>query len=573
MRFARMFTNSLLAGALGAAYLTVLVLQLNPHVPLLSGTAGRWFVTLAVFYGLHLAIAFYVLIVVREFFTMDAMSPGWASVRVLAWLSATGAAVAATMMWLNANGFRNAIGETAAQRMVVGAIATTGSAVVLFGIAIAHYSAGRRASRVGATLFALAAFASLALPVAARGPAVPNRPPLPSGEAAAIVAEPGPRVVMLLLDGASLEYIRTRAADGRLPNFSRLLASGASMYLATVRPTQPGPVWAAVATGMYPAKSGVRSAAQYYARGDTRPLSLLPDHCFSHALVRFGAIQAVENTSAAWSVRPLWSIVSSAGIATGIVGWPLTFPAQPVQGFVLSDRFHEQIGPLARFGERAAFPPEALAEAHTSVSGADDGDAAADPREPPELSAARRDRVYHRAASGLQSRWPARLLALRMQALDVAGHRNHDARRPSLFGRRAGSEERPPAQQLERAYTEVDAAIGAVMGTLAGDDLLLVVSGFGMDYLPLAKQVVARALREPVMRGTHERAPDGFLIAWGSAVNPGRRPRGSIVDVTPTVLYFLGLPIGRDMDGFVRTDIFRSAFISDRPIAFIASHN
>ena len=46
MRFLRMLTNSLLAGALGAAYLTVIVLQLNPQVPLVSATTWRWFVTL-----------------------------------------------------------------------------------------------------------------------------------------------------------------------------------------------------------------------------------------------------------------------------------------------------------------------------------------------------------------------------------------------------------------------------------------------------------------------------------------------------------------------------------------------
>jgi len=249
VRYARMFTNSLLAGALGAAYLTVLVLQLNPHVPLLSATTARWFATLGVFYGVHLAVTFYVLIVVREFFSMDAMSPGWASVRVLAWLSATGAAVAAAMMWLNADSFRAALGETAARRMMAGAFATTVSAIVLLGIAIAHYSSGRRASRVGGTLFSLAALASLALPLAARGPAVQ-----PAGYLASSQLEPWnpdatppPRIVMVMLDGASLEYIRTSAAEGGLPNFSRLLEAGASMYLATVRPTQPGPVWAAAA--------------------------------------------------------------------------------------------------------------------------------------------------------------------------------------------------------------------------------------------------------------------------------------------------------------------------------------
>ena len=36
MRFLRMLTNSLVAGALGAAYLTILLLHLNPQVPLAS---------------------------------------------------------------------------------------------------------------------------------------------------------------------------------------------------------------------------------------------------------------------------------------------------------------------------------------------------------------------------------------------------------------------------------------------------------------------------------------------------------------------------------------------------------
>ena len=150
MRFLRMLTNSLLAGALGAAFLTIVVVQLNPHVPLASATPWRWFVTLGLLYGVHIAVACYVMIVAREFFAMDPMSPGWASVRVLAWLSAALAAAAAVLMWLNVSGFEQAIGDEAARRMTTGAMATTASALVLLTIAIAHYSFGRRGSRVGA---------------------------------------------------------------------------------------------------------------------------------------------------------------------------------------------------------------------------------------------------------------------------------------------------------------------------------------------------------------------------------------------------------------------------------------
>ena len=107
------------------------------------------------------------MIVAREFFAMDAMSPGWASVRLLAWLSARargrrgGADVAQRAR------FEQALGDEAARRMTAGAIATTASALVLLTIAVAHYSFGRRGSRVGASLFALAVVASLV--AAARG--------------------------------------------------------------------------------------------------------------------------------------------------------------------------------------------------------------------------------------------------------------------------------------------------------------------------------------------------------------------------------------------------------------------
>ena len=98
MRFLRMLTNSLLAGALGAAYLTILVLQLNPEVPLVSSTTWAWFVTFSALYGVHFAVVFYLAIVAREFITMDVLSPGWISVRLLAWLGALLAAGAATLM-------------------------------------------------------------------------------------------------------------------------------------------------------------------------------------------------------------------------------------------------------------------------------------------------------------------------------------------------------------------------------------------------------------------------------------------------------------------------------------------
>lgn len=575
-----MLTNSLIAGAFGAAYLTILILQLNPEIPLVSDTTWRWFATLAVSYGLHLAVIFYLIMVLREFFALRVLSPGWVSVRVLAWLGAASAAVASTLMWLNVRGFHTSLNEDATRRMTAGALATTASAAVLLVIAIAHYSFGRRGSRVGASLFVLAVFASLALPLAARGAGMDlphpivltTSVPLPEPDPAQ-----QPRVTMILLDGASLDYVLPRVAEGRLPTFARLIEKGAVIDLATVRPTQPDPVWAAVATGMYPSKNGVRSAASYFARSDDRVIDLLPDDCFSHALVHLGFIRDQPNASNTWRARPIWSIASNAGVRVGIVRWPLTYPAQDVNGFIVSDRLHQLVGSIAEF-DRAATPRQALTWIEASFTQLAAGPEA-QPAQigvvatgTPEESVLRRDRGYSAVMRNLAGEMFPRLTALRYEGLDTVGHYYLRYTEPRILRDVPEEERRRFLQVIDRYYGFIDGEIGASLDALAPGDLLVVVSGFGMQPLNPIKQVIARILGNPDFTGTHEWAPDGFLIAYGSAVEPGRRPRGSVVDVTPTVLYFLGLPVARDMDGFARADLFTRAFTADRPIVFIPSY-
>lgn len=572
-----MLTNSLLAGAFGAAYLTIIVLQLNPEVPLLSATPWWWFLTMGTLYGLHLAVVLYVIIVAREFFTMDVLSPGWVSVRLLAWLGAALSAGAALLMWLNVRGFALALGEGVAWRMTAGAAATSLSTVVLLAIAAAHYSSGRRGSRVGAWLFVIAIVASMALPIAARGPGLDPREGAggPGFVSGMLPEEHGPRVTLLLLDGASPEHIWPRAAEGRLPNFSRVLDGGAVISLAATRPSQPDPIWAAVATGKYPASTGVRSSARYYALGDRRGIDLLPDHCLSHALVRLGFVRDLPLGSGDWEARPLWSILSAEGLTSGIVRWPLTHPAPPIAGFVVTDRLHQAASSIAEY-ERAAYPPDALqtvqAMAVNPIDSADDPTEGAFEPGRPEADAYERDRYYARIGRALNFARNPRLFALRYTGLDTVGHHYLRYVQPGSTRRVSEEERRRYAAIVDRYYAFIDGEIGIALNGLRDGDLLLVVSGFGMQPLNAAKRLVGRVLGDPDLTGTHERAPDGFLIAYGSAVEPGRPQRGAIVDVTPTILYFFGLPVARDMDGYARSDLFTRDFTAERPVTFIPSY-
>ena len=139
---------------------------------------------------------------------------------------------------------------------------------------------------------------------------------------------------------------------------------------------------------------------------------------------------------------------------------------------------------------------------------------------------------------------------------------------PRAFGDVSDEERLRHGRVLEQYYTYLDGIVGRAMAALGPDDLLLVVSGFGMEPLSLGKRLLERVMGDPELSGSHERAPDGFVLAYGRQVGKGNFLRASVVDIAPTVLYYFGLPIARDLDGFARTDIFTRSFTEQRPITF-----
>ena len=95
-----------------------------------------------------------------------------------------------------------------------------------------------------------------------------------------------------------------------------------------------------------------------------------------------------------------------------------------------------------------------------------------------------------------------------------------------------------------------------------------------MEPLSVGKRVLERVIGDPEISGTHEAAPDGFLMAYGASVARARQlRRASVVDVVPTILYFLGLPVGA-RHGRLRADrSLPAAFTDERPITFIPTYD
>ena len=579
MSYLRLLSNSMAAAAIATAYVLALVLQLNPSLPLHPWRLMPVVASVGLFYAFHLTIIFYVALVLRQLLARELFSPAWLSVGVLASLTAASACAAAVLMWRNAATSSLVLDRATSSTIVRSGYALMAAAAGCISVAVLHRRAPH-ARAAWASMFLGVAVASIATTLAMRGRGTP-----PLLEARPIDAplgvsdvEQAARVVVIAIDGASLDYITSATAEGRLPNFGRLLDAGAVRHLATLHPTSATAVWAAVATGKLPRKNGVRSASLYQIAGRSDSIQLLPDFCFAHGLVRFGFLVEQPYSSSALRTRTLWTILSTHGVSVGIVGWPLTQPAPIVRGYLVSDTFHRVATMPSGLDDLSAiYPPELQPEAMAAVENVSTDGAAAvatAAAEQRQETPARIDRAYERIGQALAKSRPAQVTLTRYQSLDVIGHYFLRYATPSEFGDVTDEERRRLGPVLDRHYAVIDEAVGRAIASLEPNDLLLVVSGYGMEPLGLGKRLLERVIGDPELSGTHENAPDGFLMAYGGAVARGRlQARASVVDVVPTILYFLGLPTGRDMDGYVRTDLFQPSFTEERPIAFIPTYD
>jgi predicted AlkP superfamily phosphohydrolase/phosphomutase len=59
---------------------------------------------------------------------------------------------------------------------------------------------------------------------------------------------------------------------------------------------------------------------------------------------------------------------------------------------------------------------------------------------------------------------------------------------------------------------------------------------------------------------------EGMFVAWGEAVAQGRIVGAELIDIAPTALYLLGLPVPSSMDGQVLTGALTEAFVAANPV-------
>jgi len=107
---------------------------------------------------------------------------------------------------------------------------------------------------------------------------------------------------------------------------------------------------------------------------------------------------------------------------------------------------------------------------------------------------------------------------------------------------------------------------------LYGDDVDL--NTLHIDYLDESGPFLDLVQPDYDKRASGVHHPDGIAIFYGPGVRPGGRvAQASVLDVTPTLLALLGMPIGRDMDGRVLTEAIVPEFLAKNPPTHIDTYD
>jgi len=122
------------------------------------------------------------------------------------------------------------------------------------------------------------------------------------------------KVIILGLDGATLDLILPWAREGKLPAFQRMIDEGTIGELRSTIQPLTAPAWISFMTGLNPGNHGIYDFIR------RKPQS------YDVELVYAGNLRR----------KTLWTLLSEAGKHIGAINIPMIYPPQPVNGFLIS---------------------------------------------------------------------------------------------------------------------------------------------------------------------------------------------------------------------------------------------
>ena len=393
------------------------------------------------------------------------------------------------------------------------------------------------------------------------------------------------KILVVGIDGGSFAVIDPMIAAGGLPAMTRLMENGTRGPLRSVSPSRSPSIWTTIATG--------RAAKDHGVQSFTRPSD-----------------ESRLITSNERSVNALWNWASAFDKRVGFNGWWVTWPAEPVQGWMVSDRITRSRWSEWLDGDVAqnlthpsnlasellpllvdpAKPPmdEIAAMADFSEAELASLAAAEEPIFGDRLSVFKfaycAQRSYENIALHMLEKEQPDLMGVFLIANDSICHTHWQFHEPEAFEGIDPAEAARLGKLIPSIQEHNDRYLEKLLSKVDEDTIVFVVSDHGFqasgvltesikakDYKSAraeAEKIGQLALMQP---GMHHL--DGIFMARGPYIKQGFQLKASVYDLAPTILALMGLPVADNLEGRVLTEMIEPAFFEKHPLTTIDSYD
>lgn len=356
------------------------------------------------------------------------------------------------------------------------------------------------------------------------------------------------KFIFLGWDAADWKVINPMIEQGLLPNIEQFINDGVIGNLATLDPPYSPMLWTSIATGKRPYKHGVHGFHEPWDKG--------------------AGIRPVMSTTR--TCKAVWNILTQEGYKTHVLGWWPSHPAEPINGVAISDFFAKPVGRLYEpwpVSEGSVHPAEMAdyfgwlrmhpEELTTNVLSLFVPNwEKADEKQQARMAAIARETAMattlHNCYTNILRTQEWNFAAIYLATIDHYCH--------GFMKYNPPKRDHIPQADYDMFYNVVQAGyrfhdmmLGRIMQFAGEDTYVMLVSDHGFQPDHLRPRNIPKEPAGPA----YEHSPQGIFMLKGPGIKKDELIFGaSLIDVTPTILTCLGLPVGEDMDGKVLTQVF-----------------
>lgn len=357
------------------------------------------------------------------------------------------------------------------------------------------------------------------------------------------------KLLIIGWDAADWKLIWPLIAKGHMPTLKKMIENGVHGNMSTMNPPYSPMLWSSAITGKTPDKHGV-----------------------------LGFIEVMENNNGVRPVttnsrksRTVWNILHNKGYKSNLVGWWPSFPAEPINGVVITDKFQKvsidpkKQKPLEKgtihpesikndFKDLRMFPYEVTSEHILPfIPMAGKVDQEKNKGLFPVAKVLAENVSIHNAATRLLRTTEWDFMAVYYDLIDHFCHSYMKFHPPKLKG--VNQEQYEIFKDaVNGAYRFQDMMLDRTLDLVDEDTTVIVMSDHGFEsgnkrLITMPKVQAAAAM---------DHRQFGIFVATGPNIKRNQKVYGlGLIDVAPTILHHYNLPIGKDMDGKVALEIFK----------------